>query len=142
VCPAQLLPQTLYRCIEAGDYDQAQTHRLSACIECGCCAAVCPSHIALVDYYRRAKTEIRSRDSRHRQAEHARQRFEARRQRLQREADERAVRLTQKKEQMRQVSRTAGQNPSPDAKKTAIEAALARTRAKKTATSSRPPEDH
>jgi electron transport complex protein RnfC len=129
VCPARLLPQTLYSFINAGDYDQAQAHHLSACIECGCCAAVCPSRIPLVDYYRRAKLEIRSRQHNKLQAEHARQRFEARQQRLQRLQQERAARLQQKKAQMQQATET----PAQDAKKAAIQAALERTRAKKAA---------
>jgi ferredoxin len=40
------------------NFGKAQEYHLFDCIECGCCAYVCPSHIPLVDYYRFAKSEI------------------------------------------------------------------------------------
>jgi electron transport complex protein RnfC len=134
VCPARLLPQTLYSLIKAQNYEQARTQHLSACIECGCCAVVCPSHIPLVDYYRRAKAEIRTQQQDRIRAEHARQRFEARRQRLQREQNEHAARLQQKKTGIRETV----QNSAQDTKKAAIAAALARVRSKKAANPSLP----
>jgi electron transport complex protein RnfC len=134
VCPARLLPQTLYSLIKAQNYEQARTQHLSACIECGCCAVVCPSHIPLVDYYRRAKAEIRTQQQDRIRAEHARQRFEARRQRLQREQNEYAARLQQKKTGIRETV----QNSAQDTKKAAIAAALARVRSKKAANPSLP----
>ncbi|MDR1662302.1 MAG: electron transport complex subunit RsxC, partial [Azoarcus sp.] len=66
------------------------------CIECGCCAYVCPAHIPLVDYFRFAKSEIRARDEEQKAASQARARFEARLARLEREKAEKAARLAAK----------------------------------------------
>jgi electron transport complex protein RnfC len=48
------------------------------CIECGCCAYVCPSNIRLVDYYRFAKTSMRALEREKAAADAARERFEFR----------------------------------------------------------------
>ncbi|MFA5632688.1 MAG: electron transport complex subunit RsxB [Porticoccaceae bacterium] len=103
VCPSNLLPQQLLWYSQARDYDELRALDLFACIECGACASVCPSNIPLVDYYRAAKTEIRHQDAQKQEADHARQRFQARQQRLTRiEADKAA-----KREARRQATDTA-----------------------------------
>lgn len=127
VCPARLLPQQLYWHSKARQFEQAQEHHLFDCIECACCVVVCPSQIPLVDYYRQAKAEIRNQELKRQQAEHARQRFEARQQRLEREEAERKLRREQKKAQLHNASEASVN----DDKKAAIQAALARARAKK-----------
>ena len=92
-CPSNLLPQQLLWHSQARDYDTLHALDLFACIECGACASVCPSNIPLVDYYRAAKTEIRHQEAQKQDADHARQRFQARQQRLIRiEADKAAKR--------------------------------------------------
>ncbi len=85
-CPVRLLPQQLYLDARAGDIEAAHRHHLFDCIECGCCAWVCPSHIPLVHYYRHAKSEIAAGERRRDGADHARARFEARTERLDRAA--------------------------------------------------------
>jgi electron transport complex protein RnfC len=75
-----------------------QDYNLFDCIECGCCAVVCPSHIPLVQYYRFAKTESWAREREKRAAEHARERHAAREARLERLERERQARLRKKKE--------------------------------------------
>lgn len=97
-CPASLLPQQLYWHARARDLDQARAYHLFDCIECGCCAVVCPSHIPLVQYYRFAKTECLAQEREKRQAEHARQRHEAKTARLERLEEERKANLRKKKE--------------------------------------------
>lgn len=96
VCPAHLLPQQLYWFARAHAFDKAQEHHLFSCIECGCCSYVCPSHIPLVQYYRYAKNEIWAREQEKQQAELARQRHQARMERLEREKQEREAKLRQK----------------------------------------------
>ncbi|HRQ65917.1 MAG TPA: electron transport complex subunit RsxC [Xanthomonadaceae bacterium] len=100
VCPARLMPQELHRHIVARDWKATERIGLFDCIECGCCDLVCPSHIALVDWFRHAKAELRHRRDEDRRAVAARERFEARQQRLQRQHAEREARQQARKEQL------------------------------------------
>ncbi|CAK0774439.1 Ion-translocating oxidoreductase complex subunit C [Gammaproteobacteria bacterium] len=138
VCPANLLPQQMYWHARAQEFDKLGADHLSDCIECGCCAEVCPSHIPLVQYYRFAKSEISARRRAQQKADHARRRYEAREARLQREKQEKAAKLAQ----VKVVAITASAPTSVpseenkrelDAKRAAIEAAVARVAAKKAA---------
>ena len=96
VCPANLLPQQLYWHARAREFDKTQDYQLFSCIECGCCSYVCPSHIPLVQYYRFAKNEIWAQEKEKQKAELARQRHQARVERLEREKQEREAKLRQK----------------------------------------------
>ena len=82
VCPANLLPQQLHFYALGDDHEQLQAHDLFDCIECGACAYVCPSSIPLVQYYRAAKADIREQEQKLIKAEHAKERFEFRQERL------------------------------------------------------------
>lgn len=97
VCPAQLLPQQLFWYTRAQNWEQVEAHHLSACIECGCCSQVCPSHIPLVEYYRFAKSSLRQRNLEKQRSDQARDRHQARDDRLQREKFERDERMRKKK---------------------------------------------
>lgn len=97
VCPASLLPQQLYWYAKAEDYDRAQNHHLFDCIECGACSYVCPSNIPLVQYYRAAKGAIKQIEQEKVKSDHARQRFEFRKERIEKaEADKAAKREARK----------------------------------------------
>ena len=94
-CPANLLPQQLHFFALGQEHDQLKAYNLFDCIECGACAYVCPSSIPLVQYYRAAKGEIRALEQKQQKAEHSKQRFELRQERLrraeeQKEADRKA----------------------------------------------------
>jgi electron transport complex protein RnfC len=126
VCPVQLLPQQLYWHAHARDFDKVQDYNLFDCIECGCCAQVCPSHIPLVQYYRFAKTEIWDQERERQNSDIARQRHEFRLERLERE--KKAL------EERRAKAKKALNKPKvgdADAKKAEIAAALDRVKAKK-----------
>ncbi len=136
VCPANLLPQQLYWFAKGKDFDSVQDYGLFDCIECGCCAHVCPSNIPLVQYYRFAKQEIWGREKERQKADLARERFEFRQLRQEREEREKAERLARKKAAL------AKKDTDPD-RKTAIDGAIERARAKKSAQSNEeaPPAD-
>lgn len=95
-CPASLLPQQLQWYVKAGDFEQVEELNLYDCIECGCCDLVCPSHIPLTQYFRYAKTEIWARKREREQSDHARERFEARKVRIEIAEQERKRRLAAK----------------------------------------------
>ncbi|NQZ20564.1 MAG: electron transport complex subunit RsxC [Colwellia sp.] len=129
VCPSQLLPQELQWSAKAKDQQQLAILNLFDCIECGACAYVCPSQIPLVHYYRIAKSEIRQQKQLDIKAEHAKVRFEARKERLARDKiareEKHKAAADARKARMNSGS-TAGNN-----EKSAVAAALARVRAKK-----------
>ena len=129
ICPAQLLPQQLYWYARAKNFDKTQDHNLFDCIECGCCSYVCPSHIPLVQYYRFAKTEIYALEQEKKKSDIARQRHEFRQFRMERKKAENEERKRQKRELLKKVS--GEKDNAEDAKKAAIEAAMARVKAKR-----------
>jgi len=85
VCPMELLPQQLFWHAKAAEFEKAEHLNLFDCIECGACSYVCPSSIPLVQYYRYAKGEIRMQRAEQLKSDRARERFEARQERLERE---------------------------------------------------------
>lgn len=97
VCPVQLLPQQLFWYACADDEERLREFGLMDCIECGCCDLVCPSHIPLTADFRVAKGRIRELADEKARAARARQRFEARSNRLEREQTERETELAQQK---------------------------------------------
>ena len=134
VCPAQLLPQQLYWYAKAKNFDKTQDHNLFDCIECGCCSYVCPSHIPLVQYYRFAKTEIYALEQEKKSSDIARQRHEFRLLRMERKKAENEERKRLKRELLKKASgdKASGDKSSAeDAKKSAIDAAMARVKAKR-----------
>ncbi len=138
VCPSDLQPFEMYWFSRAKIFGKAQEYNLFDCIECGCCAYVCPSHIPLVDYYRFSKSEIWAREVEKEAADHARQRYEFRLLREEREKQEKAAKLAAKTAAGREKAAAAlaeaerpATTPEEDAKKALIAAALERARAQK-----------
>ena len=130
VCPAELLPQQLYRFARAQDHQRLDEHRLFDCIECGACASVCPSRIPLVPHYRAAKTALRRRRAERAQSAQTRQRFEARQRRIERQAAEHAA---QRAARRRAAAAKSADRTGADA---VIAAAIARAQARKAARAS------
>lgn len=125
VCPAQLLPQQLYWHARAAELDQLGDYHLFDCIECGCCDVACPSQIPLTQYFRYAKTELWARDRDRIRSDLARERFEARKQRIEAEQEARKRRLEEK---ARAAEQARG---SEAARKAMIEDALERVQARR-----------
>ncbi|ABZ76494.1 electron transport complex, RnfABCDGE type, C subunit [Shewanella halifaxensis HAW-EB4] len=126
-CPALLLPQQLFWHAKAEEYDKAASFNLHDCIECGCCSFVCPSDIPLVEYYRIAKSAIRTQTEEKKQADFAKQRFEARLQRLEEEKLAREAKAKEAAER-RKTTMSSGDRD-------AVAEAMARIKAKKAAES-------
>lgn len=97
VCPIQLLPQQLFWYACADDEQKLRLHGLTDCIECGCCDLVCPSHIPLTADFRKAKGRIQELADENSRAERARNRFEARNQRLESAKQRREKELEEQK---------------------------------------------
>lgn len=137
-CPVNLLPQQLYWHARAHEYDKTEQLNLFDCIECGCCSFVCPSHIPLVQYYRHAKAEVREIKQQTKLTEIAKQRFDAREARLERDKQEREAKLAAKKAAVKQqaddtpkAEKPAADAPKLSAREKAIQAAKARQAATK-----------
>ncbi|MZG56878.1 electron transport complex subunit RsxC [Photobacterium lucens] len=133
VCPSSLLPQQLQWYAKDQNYEKCEEYNLQDCIECGACAYVCPSEIPLVQYYRQAKAEIWARSQDEINAERARQRFEAKQARMERDKAERENRFKKAAETRREeMAKTGGDD--------AVAAAIARVKAKQAAAQSDKPE--
>ncbi|WP_187380346.1 electron transport complex subunit RsxC [Vibrio mimicus] len=147
-CPVSLLPQQLQWHAKAQEFDKCEELNLKDCIECGACAHVCPSDIPLVQYYRQAKAEIRTRSIEAEAAERAKARFEEKKARMDRDKAERENRFKQAAEDRRKemqqqggsdaiaaaIERVKAQKaqlePADNSVKPAIAAAIARAKAK------------
>jgi len=128
VCPASLLPQQLFWYSQAKDHDRLQAHNLFDCIECGACSYVCPSNIPLVQYYRNSKGEIKTAQQEKVKSDHARERFEFHKQRIEQAEQEREAKRAARREAAKQAkSTTAGSGSAADI----VAAAQARAAAKK-----------
>ncbi len=129
-CPVDLQPFELYWFSQSRHFDKARAYNLFDCIECGCCTFVCPSHIPLVSYFRFAKSELSAAERDKKFADVARERFEFKEARTERDKRERAAMLAKKQAQMKAA---AASDPAADEKKAAIQAALDRAKAHKEA---------
>jgi len=59
VCPVNLQPNLLSRHCEFFQYDDPKfREELSACIECGLCGYVCPSHRPMLQYFQNARHQL------------------------------------------------------------------------------------
>lgn len=136
VCPMELLPQQLFWYARSEEFDKAEHLNLFDCIECGACSYVCPSSIPLVQYYRFAKGEIRNQRIEQLKSDQARERFEARQARIEREQAEKEARRRERAQAAAKVQASKAEKPDQDqrsnndrqAKAAAVQAALARKR--------------
>jgi len=119
VCPPRLLPQLLHESLRSDDIEDAAGLGLEACIECGLCDFACPSHIPLVQGFRSGKTRLKLVRRKTLEAQQARERYEARTDRLEREKEELAARRAE-----------AGKQA---ASRAAIAAAIAKAKARSSA---------
>ena len=55
----RLTPVMIIRELKGGNLEKARSFGLMDCIECGCCAFVCPAHINIVQRVRLGKAMMR-----------------------------------------------------------------------------------
>ncbi len=137
-CPVDLLPQQLFWFSQSDQWDNLENQGLFDCIECGACAYVCPSEIPLVHYYRYGKSSIKTIQRNHEKSEKAKKRFEFREMRLARAKEERALKHKKAAEARKKAAQD--KKADPTGKQTAINEALARVKAKKSAQNSTNPQ--
>ena len=53
------MPVLMYKSMQTGDVEEMKASNLMDCIECGCCAYVCPAAVPLVLGFRAGKQTIR-----------------------------------------------------------------------------------
>jgi electron transport complex protein RnfC len=126
-CPASLLPQQLYWFAQGKEYEKLEAHNIMDCIECGACSYACPSNIPLVQYYRSSKSDIRQLHADHMNSERARERFEARQTRLEKEE----IAKLEKRKQRKAAAEARAAADGGDDKQDAIQAAIERAKAKR-----------
>ncbi|HLT05593.1 MAG TPA: electron transport complex subunit RsxC, partial [Pseudomonas sp.] len=129
-CPASLLPQQLHFFALGQDHEQLRAHHLFDCIECGACAYVCPSSIPLVQYFRAAKGEIRELEQKQQKAEHSRQRFEQRQERLRRAEEQKEAERKARAERAARAKAAKEAAPAVEASPQNVEAGEALKRLK------------
>lgn len=59
-CSVSLSPVLINRALIANDMNAAKHYGLMDCMECGCCAYVCPAHVKLVQRFRAGKNIVRA----------------------------------------------------------------------------------
>jgi electron transport complex protein RnfC len=126
-CPVSLLPQQLYWYAKSENTDKAMDYNLADCIECRCCDYVCPSYIPLAEYFSFAKALHRKTTEDQYRTDIARERFEFREYRLERNKQERAEMMATKKEELKKKM------ANDKAQKDKVAAAMARVKKSKKA---------
>ena len=58
-CPMELMPNVLNKATKNKDFDRLDNYAVMNCVECGCCAYVCPAKIQLVQSIRTGKSIYR-----------------------------------------------------------------------------------
>jgi Na+-translocating ferredoxin:NAD+ oxidoreductase subunit C len=89
-CPVGLMPLEMAARINADELGKAEDIGLGDCLTCGACGFVCPSRIPLVQYFAHARGELRARERDRQRLERVRQLTEARAERGERAAREKA----------------------------------------------------
>lgn len=102
VCPINLLPQQLFWHTKSDDFEKAMDYKLMDCFECNCCTFVCPSHIDLVSFFVRNKKLAKQNQQQKELSLKAKERFEFREYRLERNKTEHKKMMAKKKKELQQ----------------------------------------
>jgi electron transport complex protein RnfC len=62
-CPVGLLPAELARLVKNNKWERLKDYYISDCMECGCCAYVCPARIPIVQLIKLGKAQLMTKDA-------------------------------------------------------------------------------
>lgn len=62
-CPSGLQPVEIQIAVKKGDVERMLALNAKSCVECGMCSYICPSHIDVVENMRKAKLQIRIKET-------------------------------------------------------------------------------
>lgn len=116
VCPCGLLPMELATRSNKGQFEGAVDYGLMDCISCGSCSYICPSHIPLVHYFNYAKGVIAEQNRDKQKATETRELARLRTQRLEREAEAKALAAEARKAQRLAQQQTQQQSTPPQSR--------------------------
>ncbi|QIA63174.1 electron transport complex subunit RsxC [Vibrio astriarenae] len=107
-CPMGLMPFQMKAAASASNYELAESLGINQCMSCGACSFICPSRVPLTEYFHHAKSVLsHNKQSKHRQ-EKAKALSEARKIRLEKEAElKRAAKEAKKAKRKRGRSRVS-----------------------------------
>lgn len=111
-CPVGLMPLEMGAKMRADDVTGTEALGVMDCIGCGCCSYVCPSKIPLVQYFNYAKGELQDRRNTKIKTSKTRQWAQNRTERLQREAEEKAILKAQRA--AAKAEKLANKPPQPE----------------------------
>ena len=63
-CPVHLMPAAIDKAVHGKNKEALESLKVNLCIECGCCAYVCPANRYLVLYNRMGKQMLREKSKR------------------------------------------------------------------------------
>jgi Na+-translocating ferredoxin:NAD+ oxidoreductase subunit C len=115
-CPMGLMPFQLASYSRVSDFKKAEELGVQSCLSCGACSYVCPSHIPLVQYFLHAKGVITTNKLKEKKSVQAKTLTEARKLRLQQEADDKAAAAAEKTVNRRPSRGEAPSRPTRPAK--------------------------
>lgn len=122
-CPVGLLPLEMAARIHANALNEAADIGLDDCLTCGACGFICPSRIPLVQYFQHAKGELAARARESKRMDTIKALTEAKTERVEREAREKAEANARRKAEREKAAADAA------AKKAAAAAAAQETEA-------------
>ena len=121
-CPMGLMPLHMAAQTRVSEFKRAEELGIANCLSCGACSYVCPSNIPLVQYFMHAKGVINANKARERKSQQAKALNEARKLRLEKEAQEKAAAKAAK------AKRSANKPTRPARKSTSETSAETETR--------------
>jgi len=62
-CPLGLIPAELARLVKNSKWERLKDYHIMDCMECGCCAYVCPARIPIIQLIKLGKAEVQTKDA-------------------------------------------------------------------------------